>query len=130
MNFKNLAIFYALICFTLAFLWMFFPQVLLSFWGVKYSNLVDLIGRRGAALFLGTGVILFSARNAAPSVARSAIVYGFATACLALTVLGLFDFFMGHVGWGIMPITVGEFIMAGALLWVNRAELASAGSKP
>lgn len=130
MKFKNLAIIYASICFALALIWMFSPQVLLAVWGVEYNKAAALVGRRSAALFLATGVMLFGARNAAPSVARSAIVYGFATGCLALAALGLFEFFMGHAGLGIMPVTVVEFIMAGAFVWVNRAELASAGSNP
>lgn len=130
MNFKNIAIFYASICFALALIWTFSPQVLLALWGVEYNNAADLVGRRSAALFAGTSVMLFGTRNAAPSVARSAIVYGFATGCLALAALGLFEFFMGHAGLGIMPVTVVEFIMAGVFWWVNRAELASAGSNP
>lgn len=130
MNFKNLAIFYASICFALALIWTFSPTVILTLWGVEYNNAADLVGRRSAALFAGTSVMLFGSRNAAPSVARSAIVYGFATGCLALTALGLFEFFMGHAGLGILPITVVEFIMAGVFWWVNRAELASAGDNP
>jgi hypothetical protein len=46
---------------------MFAPNLLLSSWDVDFSYPVGLVGRRGAALFAGIGVMFFWARNAEPS---------------------------------------------------------------
>ncbi len=74
LNFRSLAILSALVFFSLALTWMFAPNAMLSRWDVDFSHSVGLIARRGAALYAGIGVMLFSARNAESSPARSALV--------------------------------------------------------
>ena len=85
MNFKNIATVSALICFALALIWTLAPNVLLAMWGVDFSYSVGLVGRRGAALFAAIGIMLFAARNAEPSSARSALVSGFVFGCFGFT---------------------------------------------
>lgn len=133
MNFKRLALAYACICFIIASFWLFAPQIFVVLWGTQANSMqgtATMMGRRAAALFIGVGVILVYARNAAPSEVRSAIVYGLATACFVLAALGVFEFFKGTTHAGILVAALGEVLMAAAILAVNRAELANATRHP
>ena len=102
LNFHSVAILVALVCLALAFVGMFAPELLLSSWGVEYSSSAGLLSRRMAALFAGIAVMFFAARKAKPSPSRSALIIGFATACLILAALGLFEFASGHASADIL----------------------------
>ncbi|WP_109016627.1 hypothetical protein [Novimethylophilus kurashikiensis] len=121
LNFRNLAILTSFIFFALALIWMFAPNLLLSNWGVELSSSVELVGRRGAALYAGISVMFFSARNAEASPARSALVAGFVAACLTLAALGFFDLMAGHASHGILAAVFIEVTLALAFLYVGRA---------
>lgn len=125
LTFRNLAILCALVCFALALAWTVAPSSLLATWGVEFSYPVGLVGRRGAALFVGIGVMFYSARNAGPSSARAALVMGFVVGCLVLAVLGVFEFATGHAGLGILSAVVVEIGLALALLYVERIPTAA-----
>ena len=77
---------------------MLAPNLFLSNWGVEFTTSTG----RGAALYAGMGIIFFSARNAAPSPTRSALLKGAAVTCLMLAVLGVFELATGHAGVGIL----------------------------
>lgn len=102
LNFRNLAIPTSFIFFALALTWMLAPNLFLASWGVDFSSSAELVGRRGAALYAGIGVMFFSARNAEPSPARSALLKGAAVVCLMLAVLGIFELATGHAEVGIL----------------------------
>lgn len=123
LNFRTLAVLSAFICFSLALVWMFAPNLLLASWGVDLSNPVGLVGRRGAALFAGIGVMFFCARNAEPSSARSALVAGFVVSCLTLAALGGFELAKGHAGPGILSAVLIEVALVQAFLYVVWADL-------
>ena len=114
LNFRNLAIPTSFIFFALALTWMFAPDLLLAHWGLEHSPSAELIGRRGAALYAGMGVMFFSARIAEPSPARSALLKGAAVVCLILAVLGVFDLATGHAAVGILAAVFIEIALA---LW-------------
>lgn len=122
MNFKNLATVSALICFALALIWTFAPNILLAMWSVDYSYPVGLVSRRGAALFAAIGIIFFLARSAEPSSARSAIVSGFIFGCFALSALGAFELATGHAGLGILSAMCVEIALGISFLYVARHE--------
>jgi hypothetical protein len=121
LTFQSLAILSALVFFSLALIWMFAANVMLSRWGVDFSYSVGLMARRGAALYAGIGVMLFSARNAGPSPARSALVTGFVVACLILATLGVFELATGHAGFGISVAVLIEIALTLASLYVAHA---------
>lgn len=122
LNFRNLAILTSLLFFALAISWMLAPNLLLSNWGVELSSPVELVGRRGAALYAGIGVMFFSARNAEPSIARSALVRGFVVACLILAALGVFELATGHANSGILTAVFIEVALVLAFMYVNRTD--------
>lgn len=122
LNFRSLAILCAFVCFSLALIWAFSPMLLLSTWGVDFSYAVGLMGRRGAALFAGIGVMFFWARNAEPSSARSALVAGFAVSCLALAALGVVELVNGHAGPGILSAVLIEVALILTSLYVGSRE--------
>lgn len=101
-SFRTLSILTATLCFVLALVWGLLPQWLLQVWGVDYSSATGLVSRRSAMLFLGLGVMFYSARNAAPSVARTALSTGFITGCFGLAGIGLLEWLSGHAGPGIL----------------------------
>jgi hypothetical protein len=121
MNFKNLAIVCALLCFSLAAIWLFAPGILLNMWGVDFSYSVGLVGRRSAALYVGIGVMFFYARNSEHSLARSAIISGIVVAFLALAALGTFELATVHATPGILSAILVEVAFALAFLRVARA---------
>jgi hypothetical protein len=120
LDFRTVAMIAALVCFVLTLVWLLSPNLLLSIWAVEFSYAVGLVGRRGAALFAGIGVMLFQVRNTEPSPARSALVTGFVVGCLMLALLGTFEFATGHAGPGILFAVFVEIALACAFLFVER----------
>ena len=116
-SFEVLATIAATICFVLAVVWSLAPQRLLSLWGVAYSQPAGLVSRRGAALFLGIGVMFFLARSAELSVGRSALSAGFAVVCLALAALGVMELVRKRAGIGILSAVLVEVALAVAFLF-------------
>ena len=117
-SFRRVAILSALIFFALALTWMLAPGVLLSSWGVDLTSQAGLVGRRGAPLYAGIGVMFLSARNAEPSPARSALLSGAVVTCLLLAVLGTSELVNGHAGPGILVAVAIEIVLAMAFLHV------------
>ena len=114
--FRNLAILTSFIFLALALTWMLAPNLFLASWGVDLSSSAELVGRRGAALYAGIGVMFFSARNAKPSPARSALIKGAAVVCLMLAALGVFEFATGHAEVGILVAVFIEVALTLAFL--------------
>lgn len=100
---------------------MLAPALILSNWGVELSSPVELLARRGAALYAGIGVMFFSARNVEPSQARSALVAGVVVTCLILAGLGIFELVAGHVSLGILAAVLIELGIALAFLSIGLA---------
>jgi uncharacterized protein (DUF2147 family) len=71
LSFHGLSLLSALLLFTLAVVWLLAPNLLLSGWGVEFSEAVGSVGRRAAPLYAGIGIMFLSARNAEPSAASS-----------------------------------------------------------
>ncbi|ABE42070.1 hypothetical protein Bpro_0104 [Polaromonas sp. JS666] len=117
-SFRRVAILSALIFFALALTWMLAPGVLLSSWGVDLTSQAGLVGRRGAPLYAGIGVMFLSARNAEPSPARSALLSGAVVTCLLLAVLGTSELVNGHAGPGILVAVAIEIVLAMTFLHV------------
>ena len=112
MHFRHLAVLSALICFALAFVFLFVPELMLSLWAVAFSGSVGLVCRRSAALFAGIGIVLFKLRHVAPSPARAAVATGATVACLMLALLGMVELFIGHAGPGILLAVAVEIALA------------------
>lgn len=116
LNFRNLAILTSFVFFALALTWMFAPNLFLASWRVDFSSSAELVGRRGAAFYAGISLMFFSARNAAPSPARSALLRGAVVACLVLAVLGVFELAAGHAEVGILVAVFIEVALTLAFL--------------
>jgi hypothetical protein len=122
MNFRTLANLTSLLFFMLAATWVFAPEFLLSTWGVDSSSPSGLVERRLAALYLGIGVMFFSARTTQPSSARTAMATGFIVTCLALAALGIFELASGHAKPGILSAVLVEAALAIAFIYVVRTQ--------
>lgn len=116
-SFHVIASIAAAICFALTMVWLLAPQRLLSLWGVPYSYPVGLVSRRGAALFLGIGVMFFLARTAAPSPSRSALTAGFVVSCLSLASLGTIELARKRAGFGMLSAVLVELFLGIAFLF-------------
>lgn len=130
LNFQTLAVLATLIFFALALTWMLAPNLFLSNWGVEFTTSAELVGQRGAALYTGMGVMFFSARNEAPSPARSALLKGAAVACLMLAALGVFELATGHAGVGILGAVFIEVALVLAFLAALFKELTDLRPQP
>jgi hypothetical protein len=119
MSFKTTALITSVICFCLACVWAFGSAILLNLWGVDYAASAELVGRRGAALFLGVGVMLLLARDAEPSQARTSISVGLIVACTTLALLGALEFALGNAGFGILSAVIIELMIALAFLRIE-----------
>ena len=71
-------------------------------------------------VFLGLAVMMLSARDLAPSTARTAIVRGLLTALVALAILGTIEFVLGHAGAGIFAAVTVEIAFAAAFVIAER----------
>jgi hypothetical protein len=112
MSFKSTALITSVICFCLAGIWTFGSAILLTLWGVDSAASAELVGRRGAALFLGLGVMLLLARDAEPSQARTSLAVGMIVACTALALLGVLECAIGNAGFGILSAVIVELMIA------------------
>jgi len=119
LGFRSLSVLASLLFLAIACTWMFSPDAMLANWGVGASPSAELMARRGAALYAGLSVMLFMARGAAPSPARSALVAGFVTACSLLAVLGVGELASGHAGRGILVAVVLEAVFVLAFVFVG-----------
>lgn len=116
LSFHTLATIAAVICFILVLVWLIAPQRLLTIWGVSYSSQVGLVSRRGAALFLAIGIMLFMARNAAPSPTRTALSTGFSIGCLGLASLGIMELVTKRARMGILSAVLVEVALGIAFI--------------
>lgn len=122
LTFQSAAILVALVCFALAVVWMFSPEIILSRWGVEYSSSVALVSRRMAASFAGIAVMFFLARKAEPSPARSALVAGFVTVSFILAVLAFVELASGQATTGILSAVFIEVTLPLVLLYAVRSK--------
>lgn len=127
LSFRVVAVFCACLCLALALAWVLAPQWLLFLWGVEYSGPTRLVAWRGAALFAGLGIMFFMVRHAPPSQARFAMVCGFAFACFALALLGIFELVSGHAGVGILSAVLVEVVLGLVLVKVARGQASGDG---
>ena len=125
-SFRLLATVSALMFFLLAMIWLFAPGLLLGDWGVEVTGGVELVSRRSAALFAGLGVMMFSARDAAPSPLRSALIRGLMVTMVIMSWLGVYEWQAGHAGVHILGAVVLELAMLLALIYAGKTETAAA----
>lgn len=121
MKFSQLAILTAVLFFILATVWMFFPEQLLTQWGIDPTPGTSVISRRSAAFFAGMGVMCVFARNAEPSPTRYALAAGISTISLILAILGIVEWREGHVNGQILFAVFIELFLGIAFLLSNRA---------
>ncbi|UST61833.1 hypothetical protein NF673_14365 [Pseudomonas moraviensis] len=111
LSFLTLSSFTSILCFLLALVWGFFPEVLLAIWSIGYSEGTGVVARRSAVLFAALGVMFYLLRNAPPSAARSALSNGSIVGCFGLSALGFGEWLNGHAGPGILLAVLVEFAL-------------------
>ena len=121
LTYYRLSVATAILFLFLAITWMFAPTQLLSGWGLEFTTTVGLLSRRAAAFYLGIAVILFMARKAELSTARTAIIYGMITACLPLAFLGVYELIVGHATSGILAAVFTEVVLSLLFMAVCRS---------
>ncbi|SFT95990.1 hypothetical protein SAMN05192562_103360 [Kosakonia arachidis] len=121
MKFSQLAILTSVLFFILALIWMFFPEQLLTQWGIEPTAGTRVICRRSAAFFMGVGVMCLLARNAQLSPARYALAAGISTISIISAVLGLAEWCEAHVSGQILFAVFIELFLGIAFLLSNRA---------
>lgn len=120
MTFSRLAVVTSLLFFILATVWMFFPEQLLTLWGIEPATGTEVIARRSAAFFAGTAVICLLARNSAPSHARYALAAGISTISFITAASGFVEWQKGHVNGQILIAVFIELLLGTAFLFSNR----------
>jgi len=118
-TFYRLAVFSAILSLSLASILIFSPSLMLTGWGLELSTDAGLMMKRIGALYAGIAVMFFLARNAEHSPTRSALIYGFATACIMLAALGMYEFALGHATSGMLISVFIEVALVLAFLCVN-----------
>jgi hypothetical protein len=122
LSFRNVSVVSSAICFVLAFFWIVVPQFLLWIFQVESLEPALFVARRGGALFMGIAILLFLAREAESSKARRAIALGFATSCIILALLGIYELAARHAGIGILLAVTVESTLAVAFLCVRNED--------
>ncbi len=87
--------------------WLLVPEQMYSLLGVQPDAVAIYMARRYGGLFFGYAVILWLAREAGASPARTAIVAGGAVVSGAMTIISLVGVLSGVVGgalWGAVVI--------------------------
>ena len=122
MTFRHLALLSSVLLLALSATWMFTPELMLTQWGVQYSDGAGLVSRRTAAFYAGIALMLLLARNAEASKARAALATGISLTCLILATLGIFEWQSGSATAQILVAVVLEAFLAVAFLLSNRAK--------
>ena len=125
LQFKRVAIVSSLVFFALALTLVFAPHRIVADWGLEVTLSVEVVCRRAGALFAGIEFMLFSARTAEPSVARSALINGVMVICALLTALGLYELNAGNVKPAILIPVLIEVAMLLALVAAGRGQTAA-----
>jgi hypothetical protein len=100
--------------------WLLFPQSTLASWGLGSEAGMVFIARRYGAMGLGYAVILWLARNAERSPARSAILLGNAVANTAIALVsltGVMTQTVGPAAWSAVVVE-GLLALAFAFYWI------------
>lgn len=122
MKFRHIAILASILLFSLAAMWMFASELMLTQWGVAYSSETGLLSRRAAAFYTGIGLMLLLARNAEPSRARAALALGFTMTCFILAILGILEWHNGNANNQILIAVSVETILGLAFLLTNKRQ--------
>ena len=122
MTFRHLALLSSVLLFGLSAVWMFSPELMLTQWGVQYSDGAALVSRRAAAFYAGIALMLLLARNAEASKARFALTTGVSLTCLILATLGILEWQTGSASAQILVAVVLEAVLAVAFLLSNKAK--------
>jgi hypothetical protein len=125
LKYTSLATVSAVICGTLALLWMCVPDVPLSIWGLEPTYPTGFVGRRCAALFAALGMMLWLARHSESTTARKAMSTGVSVGCSILALLGLIEFFTQHANAYILPAVLVEVVLALLFWMVERQRIPS-----
>ncbi len=120
----------AVLIFLLGVAWLFFPQQMLSSWGVQGDAVAVYMARRYGAMFFGYATILWLSRNAASSSARNAILSGGAAVTTVLTFVSLLGAISGVVGPAVWSTVVIEAVLAAAFTWFRVANRRQAAEEP
>lgn len=120
-QFRSAATATALVFSALSLTLIFAPNLIVGDWGLNVTLAVEVVCRRAGALFGGVAVMLFFAREAEPSVARSALIKGVVATCALLTALGLFELGSGNVSPRILIPVAIEVVMMLAFLAAGRS---------
>lgn len=122
MTFRHLTILSSVLLFGLSAVWMYSPELMLTQWGVQYSDGAGLVSRRAAAFYAGIALMLMLARNAEPSKARFAVATGVSLACLILATLGILEWQSGSATAEILVAVCLESVLAVAFLLSSKAK--------
>lgn len=107
-------------CLILAMGWMWTPKLILNVFGIAYADSAIIVARRGAALFLGIGILFATAWQSHDETLRHALCAGMAVSCTLLAILGLLERSRRAAGTGIWLAIVVEAVLAAALVLVLR----------
>ena len=118
MKFKTVAVVTAVVGCLLGAAFIFLGKLMLSRWQIEATDELLLLCRRIGVIYLGLSVLLFFARSAPVSTARTAISAGFATALSLLACLGVYEFVGARVGPGIFVSAFLEALLATGFIWV------------
>ncbi|WP_166223560.1 hypothetical protein [Pseudomonas atagonensis] len=111
LSFRTLSSITSFVCFLLALVWGFFPELILAIWSIEYSTSAGFVARRSAVLFAALGLMFYLVRRAPVSIARNALSNGFIVGSFGLAVLGFAEWLNGHAGPGILLAVLVEFAL-------------------
>ena len=111
MSFKTLNSITSVIALILFANFLVAPDLLFYIFGVDGSGSAYFIGKRLSVLFLGISVLTWFSRNAKYSEARQAICLSIFISMFAMAFLGLFEYFRGFAGIGILIAVLTEMLI-------------------
>jgi hypothetical protein len=118
MSFKTIAVISAMVTLVLGAGYLFFGALVVGRWQIEPTDSVLLLGRRMGALYLGLSVIVFLARSAPVSPARTAVCAGAAVMCSLLAILGVYELSAGRIGSAILASVAIEALLALGYIWI------------
>lgn len=112
MAYKPLAVTVSILFGALSLALIFLPQVIYWLFNLQGNSLGDFLAKRAGILFFGLSVLCFHSRNTRSIEVQqlASLTVGVAMGCMAL--LGVVEFFRGHVSIGIFVAVTIEVVFA------------------
>jgi hypothetical protein len=115
LTFRPVAMIASAFCLALSVLWFADVSAYTALYGIELGEGGNQLGRRASPILLGLGVLLYLARDEAPSPLRRTVCLGAVLIFAGVGVTGLIAYQSGAASFAILVAALTEFAVAAVM---------------